>query len=425
MSDCSNSLKKTVNPKYTSESETNRVLDVFGGLKKDAEKTKTFSEEENTDDLHPVLTMTSIGQLGRFGNQLFQYACLRICAEKSGAKVECPPWIGQTLFGHTDAPISQRLSPAVELKDEGESLFDIIPEFIPYLEKLADAKSTRISSKILTQGLANADLWGFFQFHTRHLKPYRQYFCSLFQPVDELKSALEDGLNTLRSQGKTMVGVHVRRGDYITEPRVGFTLVFPPKWYCAWLENIWDELEKPVLLLCSDDVDSIVDEFAKFNPITSKDLNIKLPARFEDLELEFYSDFFMLSNCDVVVTSNSNFSFVACMLNERAKMFVRPDWDFSKKFQEFNPWDSEPLLWLGGDQSKFVKSLSDSLSITYKTQGFWAVLKCLFIYLPQNYIKGWAIRAYLGYQTKGILGVIQSLSYILGLRSVRKRCDRY
>lgn len=276
MSDRSNSSEKIADPSYASESETNRVFDVFGGFKKDAENTKTFSEGESTDDLQPMLTMSSLGQLGRFGNQLFQYACLRICAAKSNAKVECPPWIGQALFGHTDAPISRRLPPAVESKDQREDLFDVIPEFIPYLEKLADAKSTRISSEVLSKGLSNVDLWGFFQFHTRYLKPNRQYFCSLFQPVDELKSVLEDGLNTLRSQGKTLVGVHVRRRDYISTPNIGFTLVFPPKWYCAWLENIWDQLENPVLLLCSDDVDSIVNEFAKFNPITSKDLKINL-----------------------------------------------------------------------------------------------------------------------------------------------------
>ena len=58
--------------------------------------------------------MSSLGKLGRFGNQLFQYAFLRICAEKSGARVECPPWIGQTLFGHKDATISQQLPPAIE-----------------------------------------------------------------------------------------------------------------------------------------------------------------------------------------------------------------------------------------------------------------------------------------------------------------------
>jgi hypothetical protein len=125
-----------------------------------------------------------------------------------------------------------------------------------------------------------------------------------------------------------------------------------------------------------------------------------------------------------VVTSNSNFSFVACMLNERAKMFVRPHWDFSTKFAVFDPWDSDPLLWLGDQQSKFVKSLPDVLYITYVTQGFWAMLKCLFIYVPQSLIKGWAIRGYLGYQIKGILGVIKSLLYTLGWRSAWKSLDR-
>ena len=84
------------------------------------------------------------------------------------------------------------------------------------------------------------DIWGFFQYHTRYLKPHQQYFRSLFQPVSDLESALEDSLNILRSKGKTIVGIHIRRGDYIKEPRVGFTLVFPTKWYCEWLDEIWD-----------------------------------------------------------------------------------------------------------------------------------------------------------------------------------------
>ncbi len=213
-------------------------------------------------------------------------------------------------------------------------------------------------------------------------------FRSLFQPVSDLKSALEDGLSILRSKGKTIVGIHIRRGDYIKEPRVGFTLVFPTKWYCEWLEEIWNDLEDPVLLLCSDDLDSVIHDFDEFSPVTWRDLDIKLPERMKDLDIEFYIDFFMLSNCDIVVTSNSNFSFVACMLNQRAKMFVRPHWDFSTKFTIFDPWDSEPLLWLGGDRPKFFKSFIDILYMTYVTQGFWAMLKSLFLYLPKSRIKG-------------------------------------
>ena len=402
-----NSWDAVASSKYMVKSENDRVFSVFETLEKEAEEVK-FSSANDASNLHqPVLTMSSIGKLGRFGNQLFQYAFLRICAQRRGARIECPPWIGQTLFGHHDAPIAERLPPAIEYQELGESLFDRIPEFVPYLEKLAEAKSSRIGPEALDFGLGDVDLWGYFQFHTQTLRPYQQYFRSLFQPVEDLESALADGLKILRSKGKTMVGIHVRRGDYITEPRLGFTLVVPSKWYCEWLEGIWDQLEDPVLFLCSDDLDTILSDFDKFSPVTSRDLEIELPERTKDLDIEFYIDFFLLTQCDTVCTSNSIFSFVACMLNERGSMFVRPHWDFSSKFTVFDPWDSEPLLWFGGKQPKFLKSLRDTLYITYATQGFWAMLKSLFVYIPKSQIKRWGIHAYLGYQ-----GSADSNSYL-------------
>jgi hypothetical protein len=399
------SADKNTRSKYIAKSELERLSSVFDKLTKDAQATKSLPVNDPIDDDRPVLTMSSIGQLGRFANQLFQYAFLRICAEQSGARVECPAWIGQTLFGHQDAPISQRLPPAIEIKDRAveQSLFDVVPAFIPYIEKLADAKSLRVGSDTINTGLANVDLWGFFQFHTRYLKPHQQYFRSLFQPVDDLKLALDDGLKLLRSKGKTIVGIHLRRSDYLTEPRAGFTLVFPAKWYCEWLEGIWSELEDPILLLCSDDLDSIIDDFAKFSPITTRDLNIQLPVDMK--EVDFYSDFYMLSQCDVVCSSNSNFSFVACMLNQQAQMFVRPHWDFSSRFISFDPWDSDPVLYVG-EPPKLLKSLPDIIRTTYATQGIWRMLKSVFIYLPASVIKGWLIRVYLRYKINGIVGAI-------------------
>jgi Glycosyl transferase family 11 len=396
--------------KYAAKSEIDRVFSVFEAFNKDAEATKPSSIQDNTNDDRLVLTMSSLGKFGRFGNQLFQYAFLRICAEKSGARVECPPWIGQVLFGHRDAAISKRLPPAIEYRNVGESLFDAIPEFIPYIEKLADAKSSSVGSDALESGLINVDLWGFFQFHTRHFKPHQQYFRSLFQPVNDIKLALENGLEILRSKGRTIVGIHIRRSDYLTEPRVGFTLVFPAQWYCEWLEEIWNELENPVLFLCSDDLDSIIADFEKFSPVTTGDLNIQLPEGVKDLD--FYLDFFMLSQCDVVCSSNSNFSFVACMLNQRAKLFVRPHWDFSSRFMSFDPWNSPPLLYVGGQQPKFLKSLTDVIHTTYITQGMWAMLKSVFIYVPNSYIRRFLLRSYLGYQVNGIIGVIYSFRRI-------------
>ncbi|MBE9215931.1 hypothetical protein IQ247_25260 [Plectonema cf. radiosum LEGE 06105] len=48
------------------------------------------------------------------------------------------------------------------------------------------------------------------------------------------------------------------------------------------------------------------------------------------------------------------------------------------------------------------------------------MLKFIFIYYPKNLFKTWIIRAYLGYQIQGIVGVFKSLLYTLGLRSIWK-----
>ncbi len=407
------------NPKYRTESETERVFDIFETFNKDSKEVQSPPDADIEGSGQSILTMSSLGQLGRFGNQLFQYAFLRICAHKTGSLVECPPWIGQTLFGHDDAPISRRLEPAIERKNNEEILFDIVPELVPHIEKLAGTKIRRIGAETLEQGITNVDLWGFFQISTHLLAPYQDYIRSLFQPVSDLKSPLEEGLQILRSKGKTIIGIHIRRGDYITQARTGFTLVFPESWYCEWLDKIWNELEDPVLFLCSDDLDRILPAFEKFSPITSRDLQVQLPERMQNANIEFYVDFFILSNCDIVATSNSIFSFAACLLNERGQMFVRPHWNFSSKFIVFDPWDSEPLLWIGDEKPRFFKSLSEIISTTYATQGVWSTLKCLFLFVPKDYIKEWAIRVYLGYQIQGFVGATKSLASILGWRSVR------
>lgn len=44
--------------------------------------------------------------MGRFGNQMFQYAFARAFAEKHGYDLETQPWVGQELFQINDNPVS-------------------------------------------------------------------------------------------------------------------------------------------------------------------------------------------------------------------------------------------------------------------------------------------------------------------------------
>ena len=261
------------------------------------------------------VTMSKINLYGRFGNQIFQYAFLRIYAKQFGLNYEVPPWIGQDLFGLQDPPISQELPVIKEVEQKK-------------LSKLFSEQDPRF---------VNVDFRGYFQFHTSAYAPYKEFFRSLLQPSDQIESQLEEGMEKLRSKGKTVVGLHLRRGDYVNHNNFIF---YPPPtdWYKKWLQDHWKFLDHPVLFLASDDVESVIGDFSEFKPITSKDL-------FENFPIApYYPDHYVLSHCDILAISNSTFSFTASMLNEKGKLFLRPDIKY-QMLLPYDPWSSSPLAY--------------------------------------------------------------------------------
>ncbi|MEQ8999220.1 MAG: FkbM family methyltransferase [Coleofasciculus sp. B1-GNL1-01] len=259
----------------------------------------------------PVITMSTLGKNGRFANQIFQYAFLKIYAKEHNLRVETPTWIGQYLFGHSEPPISKQFPLVIEETNELSEA--CIPAY--------------------KEGFHNVDFWGYFQYNTKYYAPHKEYFRSLFKPVPELERKMTAALERLRSRGKTVVGLHLRRGDYGYE----YFFVAPNEWYIDWLKGLWETLEEPVLFIASDEPETVIGDFVEYNPITSQDLGIGLS------EAQFYPDFYLLSQCDIVAISNSSFSFVACMLNEQGKFFFRPHLQ-SEKLIPFDPWNSETIL---------------------------------------------------------------------------------
>jgi FkbM family methyltransferase len=262
----------------------------------------------------PRLSFSLLGQLGRFGNQFFQYAYLKIYAKLHNLQVETPPWIGQTLFGHADHSIVRRMP----ILQEWEAVLGNHSHTFDFAGP---------------PPLANLDLCGYFQGPTDTFAPYKEYFQSLFEPMPTVRLRLQAALERLRTTGRTVVGLHLRRGDY----GYGYFFLAPNAWYREWLARLWPTLDHPVLFLASDRPEEVKGEFADFQPLTAQDLGIAME------EAPFYPDFYLLSQCDYVAISNSTFSFAACMLNRRGQSFVRPDLK-AGGLVPFDPWNSEPLL---------------------------------------------------------------------------------
>lgn len=275
----------------------------------------------NSGVTKPEVTMSSLGKNGRFGNQLFQYAFLKIYARRFGLRVRTPAWIGQSLFGLPDQPARKK--------------YPIVYEnHIPQKESLLTSDAPRY---------IDVDFWGYFQLHTGVYAPYQNFFRYLFTPVPEIEGRLAEGVRQLRSMGNTIVGLHIRRGDYLYRQHheIYGKLHFPTpvSWYKEWLKPIWGSLDQPVLFIASDDMDAVLPDFSEYNPVTSGSLRLTLP------QADFYPDFYLLSQCDMLAISNSTFSFAASMLNRKGNRFVRPDLH-AGRLVPYEPWNSPVNPWL-------------------------------------------------------------------------------
>jgi predicted O-linked N-acetylglucosamine transferase (SPINDLY family) len=262
-----------------------------------------------------AISMSSLGRNGRFGNQIFQYFFLRVYGLQRGLHVLTPEdWIGRRLYGLNDATIPEPWPTWIDDK------YDI-------------AESPTLN---LRQSLVNVDLWGYFQFHTSFYAPHRDFFRSIFKPVAPVREVLDAAWEKLKSRGKTIIGLHIRRGDYEDLHQNPHHLIATTDMLRQWLREIWPRFEQPVLYLCSDALNQLLPEFKEFSPVTERDLGPGVDWA------GYMVDFDMLCRCNVVGISNSTFSFLPCMLSEQGGEFYRPTFD--GRMERFDPWNAPVLL---------------------------------------------------------------------------------
>ncbi|RZI81731.1 MAG: FkbM family methyltransferase [Rubrivivax sp.] len=259
------------------------------------------------------MQLTTVGAKGRFGNQIFQYAFARIYARRHRLALEVADWVGRDLFELDDA-LPSRILPRV---DEAE----VQPDCFTLLESPDDSPLLR-----------NVDLHGYFVPHTSRWAPYRNEFQQMYLPGSRIRPALDSVVSQIRSQGRTLVALHIRRGDF----GYGSFWIAPASWYRAQLEKIWPTLDQPVLYIASDDPKAHF-EFADFNPVAADTNQCQLPG------LEYFVDHYIMSQADRLIIANSSFSYTAAMINDTAQGFYRPD-PAQQGMREFDPWNDAVTL---------------------------------------------------------------------------------
>lgn len=160
------------------------------------------------------LSASTLGHAGRFGNQLLQYGWLRVCAEQNGMELETPEWIGRHLYG-LDEPLPGPPLPSLHEEDCGVSA-------------LLDGQAL--------SGANGHDVVGYFCGDTTPLAPHRERFRSFFTPVGAVAERAAAALDILRADGRTLVAIHLRRGDFGLNDRFW---IAPEGWYLDWLAEAW------------------------------------------------------------------------------------------------------------------------------------------------------------------------------------------
>lgn len=276
-----------------------------------------------------LVQMRQFGKMGRFANQLFEYGFLKTYAARYGADVQLPPWCGNQLFGLVDDPPLAQLS--IWHEHEGDDGQPIPPVGAELLER---------------------DFLGWAQYHTSFYSlTEREAWRVNFQPVPAVTARLESAASGFASGGVTRVGVHLRRGDY----GQSIFAITPVSWYLQTLAAIWPTLDRPCLFVATEDA-SLVKEFSDYSPITIETLGVDLVAEplanFEYLPhdresrdpraMDFYPEFYLLTQCNVLLAPNSTFSFAAAMMAPQLKALYRSNIRIAG-FEAIDPWNAYPL----------------------------------------------------------------------------------
>ena len=258
----------------------------------------------------PRLLASQLGGAGRFGNQILQYAFLKTHAERHGLDLETPDWIGRPLYGFDDPLPGQPL---------------------PFLSENEHDLAAMLTGP--QPGLCvGRDVIGYFCGDLTPLSPQRARVRALFTPSAPVAARVDRAMTALRRQGRTVVALHLRRGDF----GVGRFWIAPDSWYLDWLAALWPTLEQPVLYVATDDP-GVIGAFAAYAPLRADDLAPPLPGA------EFFIDHWVLSRADALAVSNSSFSVTAALLNAQARAMVRPDRQ-AGRLVPFDPWIGPALL---------------------------------------------------------------------------------
>jgi len=294
-----------------------------------------------------VITMSKFGRHGRWGNQIMQYAFLKVYAKMHDLEVQIPPWYGNVVFGASDPPVTAKLPIFEERMRPTEPWRLDAPRRPggPWTEQLPP----------IGDEAADRDWHGYGQYHTSWYEPHKEYVQSLFQPTAETRERMEPAVRKLAARklagSMTVIGIHYRLTDN------GHVIFWntPAQWYHRLLGRLLPTLDRPTVFVASDDKRTAAREFARYDPVFVTDLMplgtpvtdycyLSKESQLCPENADFYPEWHLLRHCcDIILAGGPvTYSFTAAWLSDRCRQFWRSDLP-RRGFVLEAPWWTVPM----------------------------------------------------------------------------------
>ncbi|MDD3012237.1 MAG: alpha-1,2-fucosyltransferase [Candidatus Gastranaerophilales bacterium] len=246
--------------------------------------------------------MIIVKLIGGLGNQMFQYALGKYLAVKHDSKLKLD------LSGFESYKAWK-----FELDNLNVQYESYNPDEITSLNYIQE-KQFHFDSDMLNLS-DNVHLDGYWQ-SEKYFKEIEEYIrkdFSVVTPINKENQSLLDLINSTNS-----VSLHVRRGDYITNPSANaFHGTCSLDYYNKSVEHIIENIDNPHFFLFSDESEWVKDNILINKPVTVVDINT-IDNGYDDLRLMY--------NCKHNIIANSSFSWWAAWLNNNPqKIVIAPD----------------------------------------------------------------------------------------------------
>jgi len=248
-----------------------------------------------------MIGFNHLGRLGRFGNQMFQYAALRGIAANNNTNFCLPIWSDKVNDGLGNM-LKTELFDCFNMRSVNNLNIQLIDSKRPVVSENGfnfDEKIFNCNDWI--------SLWGFFQ-SEKYFKNVEDVIRDDFTFKDEILNPCQDMMQGILEEGK-VIGIHIRRKDYLTNPNHHFVGI---DYYKKALEKFPNDIN---VLVFSDD------------PKWCHEQSLFYDDRFMISENDSgYVDMCLMSMCTDFIIGNSSFSWWAAWLGNRGRVIAPKNW---------------------------------------------------------------------------------------------------